>query len=339
MGFVSFTILIWEHALTFADEVEYIWRGKKGWFIILFFINRYVTPLSFVVNLFAYLSPSWSPERCAHFVRYEGAMIVIGLNVTGLMMLMRISALYRERRYVVWGTACLLATEFSVNAWLVSHGKPVSHINTNHVLTACTMIFDTGKVPKAMAAASAWLPLLYDTVILLLTLNRTLGPVRNKTAGRVMKVLLRDGMLYYSVIFSVNLVLTLMIVAAPPGVQNITAQTEQLFTVAMMSRITIHLRKQARANTEVHSQTTISHHFEKPFFARLRQSFSPCASQARADPPIAVNVQESFVTHDDHGVPVSPGSKATEEWFEMRRPSSALLSPHSKRESQLRFVV
>lgn len=48
-----------------------------------------------------------------------------------------------------------------------------------------------------MAAASAWLPLLYDTVILLLTLNRTLGPVRNKTAGRVMKVLLRDGMLYY----------------------------------------------------------------------------------------------------------------------------------------------
>ena len=142
-----------------------------------------------------------------------------------------------------------------------------------------------------------------------------------------------------SVIFSVNLVLTLMIVAAPPGVQNITAQTEQLFTVAMMSRITIHLRKQARANTEVHSQTTISHHFEKPFFARLRESFSPCTSQPRADPPIAVNVQESFVTHDDHGVPVSPGSKATEEWFEMRRPSSALLSPHSKRESQLRFVV
>ena len=75
------------------------------------------------------------------------------------------------------------------------------------------MIFDTEKVyvgPPAvpftpfnsvhsgkMAAASAWLPLLYDTLVLGLTLYRTLGPVRNKTAGKIARVLLRDGMLYY----------------------------------------------------------------------------------------------------------------------------------------------
>lgn len=85
------------------------------------------------------------------------------------------------------------------------------------------------------------MPWLYDTIVLGLTLNRTLGPVRNKTAGKIAKVLLRDGILYYrsvvdqlscydsfmcdnSVIFAVNLVLTLMIAAAPPGLQNITAQ-------------------------------------------------------------------------------------------------------------------
>ena len=50
---------------------------------------------------------------------------------------------------------------------------------------------------KDIASASAWLPLLYDTIVLILTLKRTLGPVRNKTAGKIARVLLRDGILYY----------------------------------------------------------------------------------------------------------------------------------------------
>lgn len=62
MGFLSFMILIWEHVITFADEVEYIWFGKKGLVVLLFLINRYVTPLGFIINLFAYMSPTWTPE-------------------------------------------------------------------------------------------------------------------------------------------------------------------------------------------------------------------------------------------------------------------------------------
>jgi len=36
-----------------------------------------------------------------------------------------------------------------------------------------------------------------------------------------------------------------MIVTAPPGIKNITAQLEQLITVAMMSRITLSLKRTA----------------------------------------------------------------------------------------------
>ena len=48
-----------------------------------------------------------------------------------------------------------------------------------------------------ISSASAWLPLCYDTLVLVLTLNCTLGAVRNKTAGKIARVLLRDGILYY----------------------------------------------------------------------------------------------------------------------------------------------
>jgi len=238
MGFVSYMILVWDLFVTFDDEVQYIWFGPKGPLVWLFFLNRYLTPLGFIINLFAYLSPSWTPERCQHFVRYEGSMTVIGLNTTALMMFLRIYALYQSQYAILAVTASMLSIELGVNAWLLSHGVAVVHDDGVH---ACTMVFDKSIGP--IASASAWLPLLYDTLVLILTLNRTLKPVRHRTAGKIVKVLLRDGILYYSVIFSVNVVLTLMIAFAPADIQNITAQLEYLLTVAMMSRITIHLKK------------------------------------------------------------------------------------------------
>ena len=48
-----------------------------------------------------------------------------------------------------------------------------------------------------MAAASAWLPLLFETLVVVLTTIRTLGSVRHKSAGMIARVLLQDGILYY----------------------------------------------------------------------------------------------------------------------------------------------
>ncbi|KIM77811.1 hypothetical protein PILCRDRAFT_825044 [Piloderma croceum F 1598] len=30
MGFVSFTVLIYDHLISFPAEVEYVWKGSKG---------------------------------------------------------------------------------------------------------------------------------------------------------------------------------------------------------------------------------------------------------------------------------------------------------------------
>lgn len=51
--------------------------------------------------------------------------------------------------------------------------------------------------PAHLASASAWLPLTYDTIVLILTLNRTVKPVRRQAAGKILRVLLRDGLMYY----------------------------------------------------------------------------------------------------------------------------------------------
>ncbi|PPR05415.1 hypothetical protein CVT24_008029 [Panaeolus cyanescens] len=272
MGFASFTILIWDHIDTFETEVEYIWKGKKGLLVYLFLINRYLTPLGFLVNLFGkstlicekrdqmsdtsqslLIAYNTHPRamidmnaklrtytRCGHFVRFEGSMTVIGINIVALMMLLRIHALYNRNKIVIGVVGILFLVEFSVNAWLLTRGEAVIH-NPRSGVTSCTMIFDPSI--SVLASSSAWLPLLYDTVVVGLTLYRTLPSLKNRNKSYVMKRLLEDGLIYYTAIFAVTLVLTIMIVAAPPGLKNITAQLELLMTVTMMSRITLNMKK------------------------------------------------------------------------------------------------
>ncbi|KAI0031180.1 hypothetical protein K488DRAFT_8493, partial [Vararia minispora EC-137] len=92
-------------------------------------------------------------------------------------------------------------------------------------------------------SASAWLPLIYETTVMGLTLYRTLPFVWQEPAAVIMNRLLREGLLYYAVIFSVTLTLTIMIPVAPQATKNITAQLELLLTVTMMSRITLDLKR------------------------------------------------------------------------------------------------
>ncbi|KAM5534967.1 hypothetical protein V8D89_011340 [Ganoderma adspersum] len=319
VGLASFTILVWDHLLTFSEEVEFIWMKKKGPLIYLFLINRYLTPLGFCVNLIAYFSNYFTPETsvCHHFVRFEGSMTLIGINVTALMMFLRIYAIYEGWKNVVLGLAALLLAEFSVNASLLTYGIAVNHTVGIH---ACTMIFDQSKVHGAFAAASAWLPLFYETAVLSLTLLRTYQHAKDASAGRVMRILVKEGLFYFSVIFSVTLILTLMIISAPDGLKNVAAQTEYLLTVAMMSRITLHLKKQMHGGN--------SHTL---FLSSSEHSPSIPLPTTGAD-GLNITVQQVSIVHDDHGdvidIPKPPNFAAPPaqvpthsgrfEWHELR---------------------
>ncbi len=56
----------------------------------------------------------------------------------------------------------------------------------------------------AFAAASAWLPLLYDTIVLVLTVRRTYALVRYPNVARTMRLLLKEGVFYYRCVLVVS---------------------------------------------------------------------------------------------------------------------------------------
>ncbi|KAG2340182.1 hypothetical protein BDR05DRAFT_890453, partial [Suillus weaverae] len=264
VGIVGFTILVWDHIVTSADEIELIWQRPKSTIVYLFLLNRYLTPLVFIVNLVGeYLAFDLQFHLCQHFVRYEGATTAVGIEIAGLMMLLRVIAIYKHQWAAIAPAVFLLLAWIAVTAWLLSHETQIPHTITLsiHDSTACTMVFNSYVLTAicadvrseieilssgSIASASAWLPLLYDTYVFGLTLNRTFPSIRNKEAGHVLRTLFADGLLYYSVICTINLILTIMIIRAHQGMKNIAAQCAHLhYSVTMMSRITLNLKKQA----------------------------------------------------------------------------------------------
>lgn len=200
------------------------------------------------------------------------------------MMLVRVKALYTDSPKIVWVVAGILLVETGVNAWLMTRAQAVPH---NFDARSCTMIFDPDL--GFWASFSAWIPLIYDTLCILLTLWRCVGPLREHAAGVIVKTLVKDGAIYYSVIFCINLVLAVMIVTSPPAIKNITAQLEQLLTVTMMSRITLSLKRQAALDHNADENATFATRKTQTKMTFWRQPtnntfYSPSASRAVTRP-------------------------------------------------------
>jgi len=240
IGIAGLVILLYDHLITFDDEVKYVWCSNKKPMIWLFLINRYLTPLAFGVNINAYTSSAWSDAACGRFVVYEGIMGFVGVAIASLMMAFRVVAVYYGNRYVLALISFLYLAMVGINAWLLTTTGPVIHPGIH----GCSMLFGQGNHHiGGWVSATAWTPLIYDTTVVILIVLRTQYIVRAKIAGKVVTVLIRDGLLYFSVIVVVNLVLAVMIVRAADGIKNICAQFQLLMTVTMMSRITLNLRK------------------------------------------------------------------------------------------------
>jgi len=293
VGVASFTVLVWDHMLTFSDEVEYVWKGAKGRAAYLFLVNRYLIPLSFIVNLWAYFRTDWSQRSCHHFVRYEGSMTMIGISIVFLMMMLRIRALYPQNFSIQAVVFAIFIAFVSVNAYVLTHAAPVDH-PAWPLVDSCTGIIDLG---RALASSTAWLPLVFDTTVMFLTMYRTARSFKSGTKSDMVHVLFNEGLLYYSFICTITLILTIMINTADQGIRNVGSQLHLCLTVTLMSRITLDLRSFANTpnnaiiydydNTarQPHILPPHPHQTFLPTVSQTVMSFAPPSPTASPPPP------------------------------------------------------
>jgi len=128
--------------------------------------------------------------------------------------------------------------------------------------------------------------------VVTLTLKRTVSYLDSSNPGHIFRVLLHEGLLYYGVICTITLTFTIMIVSTTQSIRNVTGQLELCITVAMMSRITLHLKGyHDRRDGVIHSTPIHNRLFDR------RYSTMPDTSIIAFAPGRTVHVQSPREPH------------------------------------------
>jgi len=236
----AFVMMVYDHLITFSDELQYVWKQPLSGATVLFAINRYITPLKFVVEIAAFDSPTWSKNNsaCQHFVRYEGGATLALIAICEIIMMLRVYAIWgRDRRILgVLGFLWITQVAFCAMAMVFTQRTPLPP-----ALVGCIL---TGDSHKSSYFTPFWvMPLITDSAIFFLTVWRTQRYLR-RTEGemRLLRVLQRDGALYFLCIFSANLVYVILYLSAPEDLKAFGAGFSHIITCVMISRLVINLR-------------------------------------------------------------------------------------------------
>jgi len=231
----AFIMLVYDHLLTFDQEVERIWKQRLSAASVLFLVNRYVTIMEFIVVLEAFHNPRWKGEVCRKSVLFEASGTIALVAVGELIMILRVFAIYgRNIRLLVVLMGLWLAQVIVSGAGL-RKGFPVP---LPPVLTGCILTGD-GPLPSLWIA-----PLVTDSIIFFLTLYRAKRYATNRRflASPTIMILVRDGTVYFFLIFLANLANVIVYFSATRDLKDIGASFSQLITATMISRLVLNLR-------------------------------------------------------------------------------------------------
>ncbi|TFK39885.1 hypothetical protein BDQ12DRAFT_681408 [Crucibulum laeve] len=244
---VATALTLYDHVLTVSDEVEYIWKKKWSLPTLLYFITRYSADLLLVLTMAAFFNPQISQNSCFIFIRFQGwSSSLLYFSMQGILLI-KLMALYNEdertKRFLIFAYVLQLLLASGVNLYgnILYFQADIEPFPGIHHCTP------TGVPPWFPVW---WLPMiLFDATLFVFALRigikhqREVQPLRRDS---IIEIIVRDSILYYLAVLSINGVNALMWLA----LKGLTYEIPQGFSIAAVCvlgcRMVINLRKASK---------------------------------------------------------------------------------------------
>ncbi|THH23059.1 hypothetical protein EUX98_g8118 [Antrodiella citrinella] len=240
MTLIGFVALVYDHILTFADEVNYIWEARAGLVSTLFLLNRYIVPLVLVVDLYEMFGlANDSGKFCKVWTALQSFLTVASFLSIHSIVAMRVHALYSGTRWIkvfLWTVGTLYAAS-SITIIIVAGVRVIPHIEPPH--HGCV-----GAIPSYLW--TAWLPsIIFETILFGLTVNAMLIQDRRRSFNTLTLILYRDGIFFFVAVAFCSLFSLLVWALADPTLLGLA----RYFALAMVnvaaSRLVLNLKAYA----------------------------------------------------------------------------------------------
>ncbi|KAF9061102.1 hypothetical protein BDP27DRAFT_1338656 [Rhodocollybia butyracea] len=183
--------------LTFPTEVRSIWSNRLNGGSVLFILNRY-SSLLYVVMQLALLSPGKMTDiSCKNIFFISRVSSSIAGAATSLLFILRVYALFGQKRSLLV-LLCPFIIMNIVGAFLLSFAVEITNSQGTYAepFTPC---FTGGTLELEMSALftiSPILQMIFDSIIFILTLAKTVQHIRNSRESgihSIAEVVLHDG--------------------------------------------------------------------------------------------------------------------------------------------------
>jgi len=223
--------------------VEFLWppHNKQGWFTTACLLNRYIPVfghLPIVVSWFIKLDFRF----CVGLHIYHEWFVIIVQTHALILCLVRVYALYGRSQRILAFLSFVGFMSFVTATGAILAGR---HAGSEVIPVLSGFVGCAQYTPPAGGryAAIAWTGVtVFDSIVFSLTLYKAF------TIGRgipLLDVIVRDGTIYFSVLFIMNLANILSLRFSPPLLKTATQTLTNVLSITLVSRLVLNLREQS----------------------------------------------------------------------------------------------
>ncbi|KAJ6535908.1 hypothetical protein DFH09DRAFT_97674 [Mycena vulgaris] len=212
----GYVALLYDHVLTFDDEVEYVWSAPNTLAKILFLMLRYMVPLSLSVQIITRSGIPVIPMSntvCKGWIAFATYSGWLSIAISNFLVLLRIwTTLPRGHRLIAWSLAFFVVTQltsFGVTSWVIVE---MIRVFVYSPIGLCTFTAKPDVVGLWVVG------LAFEVVVFITVCWNTLDRPRALSPGTdvaVTRILFRDGVVYFVMLFIFRIANAAIAVVAP----------------------------------------------------------------------------------------------------------------------------
>ncbi|KAF8596169.1 hypothetical protein BDV93DRAFT_528223 [Ceratobasidium sp. AG-I] len=245
LSFAGYVVLLYDHLLTFGDEVELIWPRLRNPVSIIFIMNRYLTPLILAVDVYdkGGLSKHLDERFCQIWFILEGYLNFMLLAAVHALTAMRVNVLWGNKPKMRCALIIAYILYFSITFAILTPAmfQSVATIKPEEILLHSCW----GKIVGYIWLI--WIPaLVLELMIFTLTAIRAWQDSAANLQLPITRTLYRDGFQYFVVIMLCTSFPLVVWSLAPPTLAALPKYVTMGLVNVMAFRLVLNLRAHSR---------------------------------------------------------------------------------------------
>ncbi|KAH6909268.1 hypothetical protein BKA70DRAFT_230650 [Coprinopsis sp. MPI-PUGE-AT-0042] len=239
----SSVILLWEHVITFDQELIAIWTARWTVSKCLYILMKYSAVVQVGIILWVQLIPNDQERACTISFIAIAWLLVFGLGVGELLLSIRTWAVWKKPRSMgillgifwvaSWGAICAILVIFLKSVEFKA--------DPNAPFPGCFL-----HKGDPIFFLDFIILLLYDAVMLVLILIPAYKSYKAGGTSQFVRSVYRDGIVYYVYLFALSLLNIILVLKLSLDLSTLLTQMERVLHSVLTGRVVLNIHAQSR---------------------------------------------------------------------------------------------